>query len=178
MYEAPSEDPYWNGVYGMEYTLGIQNGSTSSKYHDPNYYLVIVTLKHFDAYSLENNGVGEPNRHDFNAIISPYMFEDTYFPAFEKSIVEGGAKGVMCSYNAVNNVPSCANSFLLNDTLRGTWNFTGYVTSDSGAIRNIWESHKYVPTEQQAVADALMAGCDINSGNGKSSMGGSWGTGN
>ena len=120
MYEIPSEDPYWNGVYGKYYTLGLQNGSKDSKYYDERYYQAIVTLKHFDAYSLEDcNGT---TRHNFkylffskylyflnvyilvfmntmcSAIISPYMFQDTYLPAWEMSVVEGGAKGVMCSY--------------------------------------------------------------------------------
>lgn len=33
----------------------------------------------------------------------------------------------MCSYNAVNGVPMCANSKLLNETLRNTWGFEGYL---------------------------------------------------
>eukprot|EP00039_Didymoeca_costata_P002053 m.57244 g.57244 ORF g.57244 m.57244 type:complete len:72 (+) comp11091_c0_seq1:280-495(+) len=45
----------------------------------------------------------------------------------------------MCSYNALNGVPMCANSKLLNDTLRGQWGFTGYVTSDCGAVGNIFQ---------------------------------------
>ena len=36
----------------------------------------------------------------------------------------------MCSYNAINGVPSCANRELLGDLLRGEWNFTGFVVSD------------------------------------------------
>ena len=31
----------------------------------------------------------------------------------------------------------CANSALLNGTLRTTWRFSGYVTSDCGAISNV-----------------------------------------
>jgi len=31
------------------------------------------------------------------------------------------------SYNAVNGVPSCANDWLLNDVLRGAWEFDGCV---------------------------------------------------
>ena len=29
------------------------------------------------------------------------------------------------SYNAINGVPSCANPWLLRQTLRGAWNFSG-----------------------------------------------------
>ena len=176
MYEIPSEDPYWNGVYGKYYTLGLQNGSKTSKYYDPNYYLAIVTLKHFDAYSLED--VNGTTRHNFNAIISPYMFSDTYLPAWEKSVVEGGARGVMCSYNAVNGVPTCANPFLLNQTLRQKWGFQGYVTSDSGAINDIYAQHHYTKSLEDAVVVALNASCDMDSylGNGMGGMSNDWGT--
>ena len=40
--------------------------------------------------------------------------------------------GVMCSYNAINSVPTCADE-RLTEILRGTWSFDGYITSDSGA---------------------------------------------
>ena len=96
----PGEDPYLNGMYGIYFTLGLQNGSTTynSKYYDARYYQAIATLKHYAAYSLENyEGI---DRHDFNAIVSKYMLNDTYLPPWEMSIKTGGAKGVMCSYNA------------------------------------------------------------------------------
>ena len=69
-----------------------------------------VTLKHWDAYSLENSDGF--TRYNFNAVVSNYSLADTYFPAFKKSVVDGGAKGVMCSYNALNGVPTCASAFL------------------------------------------------------------------
>ena len=33
------------------------------------------------------------------------------------------------SYNAVNGVPTCANSWLLETVARQTWGFDGYITS-------------------------------------------------
>jgi len=162
MMEIPSEDPYWNGEYGKAYTLGLQNGSKQSPYHDDQYYLAVVTLKHFAAYSLEEYG-DNITRHNFNAVISPYMLSDTYLPAWKKSIVEGGAKGVMCSYNAVNGVPTCASPFLLNETLRQKWGFQGYVTSDSGAINDIFKDHHYTSSLEDAAVKGLSAGCDMDS---------------
>jgi beta-D-xylosidase 4 len=79
-------------------------------------------------------------------------------------VVEGGAKGLMCAYNSVNGVPCCASAFL-NNTLRGTWNFTGYVTSDTDAVYNIFNNHHYVATAPEASALAIQAGTDIDSGN-------------
>jgi beta-glucosidase-like glycosyl hydrolase len=68
------------------------------------------------------------------------------------------------SYNAVNGVPTCASSFL-QSALRGVWNFTGYITSDTGALEDIYQQHKYVATEIEAAAAALVNGTtDVCSG--------------
>ena len=73
--------------------------------------------------------------------------------------------------NAVNGVPSCANKFLLGDVLRQAWNFTGYVTSDSGAVEDIYHQHHYLNmSAPEAVAAAVKAGCDIDSSLDKGEM--------
>jgi beta-glucosidase-like glycosyl hydrolase len=46
------------------------------------------------------------------------------------------ASSVLASFLGTN--PSAASDFLLNDLLRSAWNFKGYVTSDCGAIKDIW----------------------------------------
>ena len=71
----------------------------------------------------------------------------------------------MCSYNAVNGVPSCANKWLLGDILRKSWNFTGYVTSDSGAVQDILQHHHYTDDWPHTVSAAIKAGCDVESAN-------------
>lgn len=70
----------------------------------------------------------------------------------------------MCSYNALNSVPTCANQ-KLTEVLRGTWRFEGYITSDSGAIGDISGAHHYAANATVGTAMALQAGCDVNSGN-------------
>ena len=64
--------------------------------------------------------------------------------------------GIMCSYNAVNGVPMCANALYLNDTLRNSWKFDGYVTSDCDAVGDVYthepRGHGYVHTQQQLCA--------------------------
>ena len=37
----------------------------------------------------------------------------------------------MCSYNAVNGIPSCANSFIQNDIVRNQWGFSGFIVSSA-----------------------------------------------
>jgi beta-glucosidase-like glycosyl hydrolase len=125
----------------------------------------VVTLKHFDANSLEGPW-GKDNkitRHTVDANISMYDLFETYLPAFRDSVVDGKAAGVMCSYNAVNGVPACASSFLLQDVLRDEWGFDGYVTSDSGAVKDILENHHYTSNWNDTVKAAIEAGCDMES---------------
>jgi len=59
------------------------------------------------------------------------------FRRFRATVIEGKAGSVMCAYNRINGQPACANSFLLQDQLRGAWKFKGYVVSDCGAIDDI-----------------------------------------
>jgi xylan 1,4-beta-xylosidase len=173
--ETPSEDPLVLSRFGVEISKALQNGK------DPNYLQAVVTIKHFIANSLEGiwNGTGgdaqypgtglcpggKCTRHNIDPNISFYDLASTYFPAFKASVQDGGALGFMCSYNAVNGVPSCANSFLLDQKLRKEWGFKGYVTGDSGAIQDIFDQHFYAPSMEDAVIEALTAGADIQSAN-------------
>jgi xylan 1,4-beta-xylosidase len=157
--EVSSEDPTLNGHFGQFYTQGLQ----SPIGYDPNHFLAISTLKHYDAYSLENSDGF--TRHNFNAVVSNYSLTTTYLPAFKQSIVIGGAKSVMCSYNAVNGYPTCS-SPMLTQILRDSWSFTGYVTSDSGALEDIYSQHHFTNNSLDTVPVALRDGqCDVCSGN-------------
>jgi beta-D-xylosidase 4 len=73
------------------------------------------------------------------------------------------ASGI-CSYNAVNGEPTCASDFL-RSVLRDKFNFTGYITSDTGALEDIYQSHFYVKTEAEAACVAIRNGStDVCSG--------------
>ena len=65
------------------------------------------------------------------------------------------------SYNAVNGVPSCANSRFQNDVVRGEWGWDGYIVSDCGAIGDIKDPHKYTKDDTSTVAAALRGGTDL-----------------
>lgn len=140
--------------------MGIQTGE------DSNFVKVAVTLKHWDAYSLEDADGFQ--RYNFNAIVSDFDLADSYWPAWEIAIVEGGALGIMCSYNAINGVPSCANQRQSN-VLRNVWNFSGYITSDTPAIDDIYlkfpDGHGFVDTVAEAACLAVRNGTtDVCSG--------------
>jgi beta-glucosidase len=146
--ETYGEDPFLTARMGVAFVTGMQGD-------DPHYYRVISTPKHFVVHSGP-----EPTRHFTDVDVSKHDEMDTYLPAFRAAVTEGKAGSVMCAYNAVDGEPACANQFTLEDQLRGAWGFQGYVVSDCGAVRDIFENHHYRPTQAQASAVSLQRGMD------------------
>jgi beta-D-xylosidase 4 len=83
---------------------------------------------------------------------------------FQACVEEGKVSGLMCSYNAVNGKPSCANDWLLKDVARGEWGFDGYITSDCSAEHDVFYNHHFTSTPEQSLAKILKAGTDIDCG--------------
>ena len=146
--ETYGEDPFLTGRMGVAFVTGMQGDNST-------YYRVISTPKHFDVHSGP-----EPTRHIADVDVSRHDQVDTYEPAFRATVVEGKAGSVMCAYNAINGQPACANQYLLQDLLRGSWGFQGYVVSDCGAVRDIFSGHHYRPTQSQSSAISLERGMD------------------
>ncbi len=146
--ETYGEDPFLSARMAVAFVTGMQGD-------DPGYYRVIATPKHFAVHSGP-----EPTRHFADVDVSKHDELDTYLPAFRAAVVEGHAGSLMCAYNAVNGEPACASEFLLQHTLRGAWQFQGYVVSDCEAVRNIFRDHHYRPTQPQASAISLVRGMD------------------
>jgi beta-glucosidase len=151
--ETLGEDPYLTGTLGAQFIRGIQGT-------DPKYFRAIATPKHFAVHSGP-----EPLRHGFNVNPSPKDLFETYLPAFRRAIVDARADSVMCSYNAVNGEPACANTMLLGELLRKDWKFEGFVTSDCGAIQDITTGHHFSPDNAHGAALAVKAGTDTTCGN-------------
>lgn len=102
--------------------FGVGRGPTTEEEDGPpTFLLASACLKHFFAYSLETyHGM---DRFHFNAQVSSQDLEETYLPAFEAGVRLGRASGVMCSYNSVNGVPSCANEEFTKQKLKDEWGF-------------------------------------------------------
>ncbi len=146
--ETYGEDPFLTGRMGVAFVTGMQGD-------DPRYFRVIATPKHFVVHSGP-----EPTRHMADVDVSKHDEMDTYLPAFRAAITEGHADSVMCAYNAINGQPACANEFTLIDQLRDKWGFKGYVVSDCGAVRDIFEGHHYRDTQPKASAISVIRGMD------------------
>ena len=153
--ETYGEDPYMSGVMAGEYVRGLQGDND-------RYFRAIAGCKHFDAYAGPENIPS--SRFSFNAVVSERDLQYTFYPAFE-ACVSAGTFSIMCSYNAVNGVPSCCNKELLTTQLRDTWKFEGYVVSDQGALEYISDFHHYTKDWVHSAVDAASAGCDLEDGN-------------
>lgn len=146
--ETYGEDPFLTAKMAVAFVSGLQGD-------DPRYLKVVATPKHFAVHSGP-----EPTRHVMNVEVSRHDMQDTYLPAFRAAVVEGKAGSVMCAYNRVNGQPACANQYLLQDQLRNSWKFDGYVVGDCDSVEEIYSQHHFVKTFAEAGALALKRGMD------------------
>ncbi len=151
--ETYGEDPYLTANIGASFVNGLQG-------NDPVYLKAAACAKHYAVHSGP-----EPSRHEFDAEATDHDLWDTYLPAFRKLIVDSKVAGVMCAYNAFKGQPCCGSDLLLNNILRKQWHFTGYLTSDCGGIDDFYQKHKTHATAEDAAADAVLHGTDIECGN-------------
>jgi len=157
--ETYGEDPYLTARLGVAFVKGLQGDDVGQSQPGPYYLKLVATPKHYAVHSGP-----EPARHHLNAQADERDLRETYLPAFEACVKEGGAVSVMGAYNRTNGEPCCASPTLLERILRQEWGFDGYVVSDCGAIRDIYAHHQVVNTAAEAAALAVQAGCDLNCG--------------
>lgn len=151
--ENYGEDPFLTGKIAVEYIKGMQG-------NDPKHYKTIATAKHFAANNYEKG------RHSTSSDMDDRNLREYYLPAFEMAVKEGNVRSIMSAYNAVNGIPCGANRLLLIDILRNEWGFDGFVTSDCGAVDDVFKSdrHHYVNTGADASAVSMKNGEDLNCG--------------
>lgn len=109
------EDPYLLSNLATAEAKGIQ---------DEN---VIAVLKHFAAFAQDATPATNTNVE-----VSEQALHELYLPAFEAAIKEGGATGLMSSYNMINGTFASANEYLQLDVLRNMWNYKGFTITDWG----------------------------------------------
>ena len=102
--------------------------------------------------------------------MSESTLRNLYLPPF-KAAIDAGADTVMCSFNAINGVPGCANSYTETQILKKEWGFDGFIESDYTAVAELRSCPPKIPNEGScghgtaadgpgAGAAALMAGTD------------------
>jgi xylan 1,4-beta-xylosidase len=163
--EVPGEDPTFSALWAATTVRAMQESPL-----DPRYRQVVSTAKHLAVYSFEGFYDSPINRMNFDAIVTPQDLADTYLVPFSGAFLDGHAGGAMCSYTAINGIPSCADSWLLQDILRSSWGFTGYVTGDCGAVQNVGpcpptgRCHNFTATNSTTAAAVLSAGTTMDCG--------------
>ena len=154
--ETPGEDTYLSSEYVYYLIRGYQEGE------DSRYYKIVADCKHYAGYDIEDWHGNE--RYGYNAIISMQDLVETYLPSFKSCLKDAHVGSAMCSYNAVNGIPACANGFLMNEIARERWGWEGWITSDCDAIGNIQDNHHYTNNYSTLVQVVLRAGCDLDCG--------------
>ncbi len=158
--ETYGEDPYLTGRMAVNFVNGLQGD-------DAKYLKSVATIKHYAVHSGP-----ESTRHTDDYDVSAKDLNETYLPAFAMAIREAKPASLMCAYNAFRGQPACANTFLMQDTLRGRLGFDGFVVSDCGAIGDIHrpQHHGYTKTKAEAAAVAVKAGTELVCGDDEGSV--------
>ena len=143
-FEYFSEDPYLAGKMAAGYIRGIQANGVSA------------CPKHFAA----NNT--ELRRMASNSVMDERTLREIYLTGFEIAVTEAHPKSIMSSYNMVNGVYANENAHLLQEILRDTWGFDGFVVSDWGACNDFTDgvragSHLEMPSTGGDSPRQLMA---------------------
>jgi beta-glucosidase len=111
-FEYYSEDPMLSNYMATETVAGALE------------YGIIVGPKHFAFNDQETRRQG----------VAPYMTEqkarETDLRAFEGTVVEGGALGMMTSFGRIGATPVNGSWGLLRNILRGEWGFQGLMSTD------------------------------------------------
>jgi beta-glucosidase len=147
--ETWGEDPFLSGEMASMFVKGLQGD-------DPKYLKTAACAKHYAVHSGP-----EKDRHTFNAIVTKRELYDTYLPAFKKLVTEAKVESVMGAYNRTLGEVCCASKLLIEDILRGEWNFQGHFVSDCWALSDFHLNHKVTNDAAESAALALKHGCDL-----------------
>ncbi len=144
------EDPYLTGQLGLAYVEGAQGESLRSDHS------VIAVPKHFVGHGSPESGLNTSPVH-----IGERELRSVMLKSFEPAIRQGHAMGVMAAYHEIDGAPVISDPDLMNSVLRGEWGFQGFVLSDLGAIRRLWEDHHTAANAKDAIVQAINAGVDM-----------------
>lgn len=142
--ESFGEDPYLAGTLSASFARGLQG-------NDPRYWQAASIVVPFLANTNEDNRSRSSSDFD-NRLLHEY-----YAVPHRMAIEEGGADGLMASYNAVNGVPMAANP-MLRDLVMQNWGFNGIIDTDRGALTFLVTDHKFYNDMANAAAGTIHSG--------------------
>lgn len=113
-YNTFGEDPFLTSMMGVAEVQGIQAQH------------VMAQIKHYIAYDSDSG----------NIFVDDQTLHEVYLAPFEAA-AKAGVASLMCSYNRLNGTFACGNRDSLITMLRDQVGFTGFVTSDWGAVHGV-----------------------------------------
>lgn len=147
--EGGGEDPYLGGEIARAMVLGYQG-------HDDEFAEdeVLTCVKHYAMYGgaeagRDYNTVQLSRQEALNGFMRPYMVA-----------AQAGAASYMSSFNEFEGIPATMNEYLLDELLRKTWGFDGFVVTDATAIKE--EIAHGIGDLQEVSARSLKAGIDMD----------------
>ncbi len=147
--EAYGEDPVQVGAMASSYIRGMQG-------EDKDHIKCAATLKHFYA---NNTEIGRGWK---NSSVSPRNKYELYIEPFRRCIEDGGAEGVMASYNRINGVQGMFNREI-KDLLKDEFGVS-HVVSDGGAMELCAAYSHSAAMDSETAARSIKAGVDAISG--------------
>ena len=147
--ETFGEDPFLIGELGAAMIRGYQGRDLS----DPNH--VLACAKHYAGYSETQGG-----RDASEADISRRKLLSYFLPPFKRA-VEEGCMTFMTGYQSMDGLPSTANYWLLRETLKDNWGFSGILVTDWDNVARLHYEQKIAPSLVEAAVIAVRCGNDL-----------------
>ena len=147
--EGAGEDPYLGGEIAKAMVYGDQ-GRDDEFAEDE----LMACVKHYALY-----GAGEAGR-DYNSVfLSRQEAMNGYMRPYHAA-AQAGAGSYMSSFNEFEGIPASMNTWLLDDVLRKSWGFDGFVVSDATAV--VEQLAHGIGDLQEVSARSLKAGLDMD----------------
>jgi beta-glucosidase len=144
------EDPYLTGQMGLAYVQGAQGENLNTN------HTVVGEPKHFAGHGSPEGGTNTSPVH-----IGERELRSVMLKSFEPAFRDGHAMATMAAYHEIDGVPVTADPLLLKKILREEWGFQGFVLSDLGAIRRLYDVHHVAATPKDASCLAIKSGVDM-----------------
>ena len=146
--------PFLSAEMVRTYIRGIQGPV------DAKHIKIATDVKHLAVHTGPEspNNAARADRLGFDAVVSQRAIHEHFLPPF-RAAAEAGTSSFMCSYNAINGVPSCANPWLLTSIARDFWNRSDIgIQSDCGTLTYMTNNHHFTDSAAEAAADFFNAG--------------------
>ena len=147
--EGGGEDPFLGGEIAKAMVYGYQ-GRDNIYAEDE----VMTCVKHYALY-----GGAEAGR-DYNSVfLSRQEALNGYLRPYQQAAY-AGAGSYMSSFNEFEGIPATMNSYLMDELLRKSWGFDGFIVSDATAV--LEEVAHGIGDLQEVSARSLQAGLDMD----------------